>query len=180
MKSRTLLAVLVGVAILVTGGIGAWTSASQGAGAPPGNPNDTLTAARFELTIDGNAIASFSELVEVSTGFDPEDLELIVRGSETQLKLPPRRTPPTVTLKRGMTLNIEMAAWHDLALSDLATAKRTIALVGYNAAGVPVVRYHLTNAWPSKLVVNGGSAGASQVLLETVTMTCEFILRVSI
>ncbi len=180
MKSRTLLALLVGVAALAAGGIGAWTSASQGAAAPP--DGDALTAARFELSIDGHSIASFSELAGISSGFNIDELELITRGGgETLIKLPGKRTPPTVTLKRGMTRNIEMAAWHELVLlGDVAAAKKNVSLVAYNAAGEPVARYHLTDAWPAKLEINTLTAGASQVLMETVTMTCEFIQRVSV
>ena len=55
MKSRTLLAVVVGGALLAAAAIGAWTSSSQGA--TPGD--DALTAARFELTIEGASIGAF-------------------------------------------------------------------------------------------------------------------------
>ena len=76
MKSRTLVAALLAAAILVAAAIGAWTSSSQGAAAPPGG--EPLTAARFELTIDGHSLAVFSELVGISSSVDIED----VRRSE--------------------------------------------------------------------------------------------------
>jgi len=181
MKSRALLAVLLGAAVLVAGAIGTWTSTSEGAGAPPSNPNDALTAARFELSIDGHSLAVFSELAGISSGYNADELELITKGGDTQLKLPGKRTPATVTLRRGMTRNIEMAAWHELVLlGDVGAARRNVSLTAYNTTGDPVARYHLTDAWPSKLEVNGLTAGAGQALMETVTMTCEFIQRVSI
>ena len=40
--------------------------------------------------------------------------------------------------------------------------------------------YHLTDACPSKIEIGALKAGAPEVLMETVTMTCEFIQRVSI
>jgi len=175
MKSRTLLAVLAG-ALTVAGAIGAWTSTSQGATAP----DDALTAARFELTIDGHTLALFSEL-ELVSGFDRDELEIVSREGETELALPGKRKPPTVTLKRGMTRNIEMAAWHELViLGDVAAARRDVSLTMYNTKGDPVARYHLTDAWPSKIEVGALKAGESSVLLETVTMTCEFIQRVAV
>ena len=178
MKSRTLLAVLVGAAVLVAGGIGAWTSASKGAVPTP----DPFTAARFELTIDGHSLAVFSELAGISSGYNIEELELITRsGGETLIKPPGKRTPPTVTLRRGLTTNLELSAWHELVLlGDVAAAKKNVTLIAYNAAGEPVARFHLTDAWPAKLDINGLSAGAGQLLMETVTMTCEFIQRVSV
>ena len=48
----------------------------------------------------------------------------------------------------------------------------------YNTKGDPVARYHLTNAWPSKLEIGGLKAGSSEVLMETVTIVCERIERV--
>jgi len=174
MKSRTLLAVLVGAA-LVAGVIGAWTSASQGA-----TPGDELTAARFELTIDGRSLGSFSELGLIS-GFEREELELVGRGDETELKLPGKRTPPTVTLKRGMTRNIELAAWHELViLGDVAAARRNVTLTMFNAIGEPVATWNLIDAWPSKIEIGSLKSGDSSVTLETVTIACEFIRRVSV
>jgi hypothetical protein len=58
MKSRTLVAALLAGVFLVAAAIGAWTSSSQGAAAPPGG--EPLTAARFELTVDGHSLAVFS------------------------------------------------------------------------------------------------------------------------
>ena len=42
-----------------------------------------------------------------------------------------------------------------------------------------MARYHLEMAWPSKLEVGGLKAGASEVLMETVTLVCEHIQRVA-
>jgi hypothetical protein len=88
--------------------------------------------------------------------------------------------PPTVTLKRGMTRNIELAAWHELVILGDVAARKNVTLTMYDVTGDPVVRYHLTNAWPSKLEIGALKAGASSVLTETVTLVAEFIQRVSV
>jgi phage tail-like protein len=178
MKSRTLVAVSVAGAILVAAAIGAWTSSSQGAAAPPGG--EPLTAARFELTIDGHSLAVFSELVGISSSVDIEHIRLDTNRKHKLKKLPGKRTPPTVTLKRGMTRNIELAAWHELVILGDVAARKNVTLTMYDVTGDPVVRYHLTNAWPSKLEIGALKAGASSVLLETVTLVAEFIQRVSV
>ncbi len=177
MKSRTLIAALLAGAILLAAAIGTWTSSSQGAAAPP----DDLTAARFELTIDGHSIAVFSELVGISSSVQTEGLLVTKRKGTVLKKLPGKRTPPTVTLRRGMTRNIELAAWHELViLGDVAAARKNVSLTMYNTKGDPVVRYHLTNAWPAKLEIGALKAGASSVLTETVTLVSEFMQRVSV
>ncbi len=130
----------------------------------------------FELTVDGNIVALFPE-VELVSGIAPADLELVIRAGEAQLKLPARRTPPTLTLKRGMTTSLELVAWHEQAQLDNAAARRNAVLTAYNASGDPVARWNLTNAWPTKLQVNTLQAGD---LTETVTIVSERIERVAV
>ena len=138
------------------------SSVSAAVGRPGG---DALTAARFELTIDGHSLATFSRLIQISSH-------------------KPSLTGPTtvsVTLRRGMTRNIEMAAWHELVvLGDVAAARKSVSLTAYSAEGNPVARYHLTDAWPSKVEIDAVKTGSSEVLMETITLTCAFLQRVSI
>jgi phage tail-like protein len=95
------------------------------------------------------------------------------------VKAPGKRKPAAVTLERGMTSNLELAAWHELALSDNAAARKTATLTVYDVTGDPVARYHLENAWPSKLEVSTLDAGASELVLETVTFVADRVTRVA-
>jgi len=178
MKSRTLLAVLLGGAVLIAGAVGAWTSSSQGAGGGVGSGSDDPVAVLFEIAIDGSTVA-LSPDIELVSGIAPADLELVIRAGEAQVKLPARRTPPTVTLKRAMTSSLELVAWHELAQLDNAAARRSAVLIAYNATGTPVARWNLTNAWPTKLQLTTEGTGTTQVLMETVTLVSERIQRVA-
>lgn len=161
MSTRRSLAAALGV--LVIGAFAAGALAASG-------ENDALTAARFSITIDGYEIASFSELQGITTGVD-----VVSRGDK------PRPLPPTAVLKRGMSRSLELNAWHELVLlGDVAAARKDATLTIYDVEGKPVARYHLENAWPAKIEIGALKAGASEVLMETVTMTAEFIQRVSV
>ncbi|MPZ50355.1 MAG: twin-arginine translocation signal domain-containing protein [Dehalococcoidia bacterium] len=83
-------------------------------------PNDALTAARFSISIDGHEIAAFDQLESILSAID------ISEGLPR--RLPGKRTPPTVTLKRGMTPNIEMAAWHELVILGDVAARKSCSL----------------------------------------------------
>jgi phage tail-like protein len=96
------------------------------------------------------------------------------------LKLPAKRTPPTVTLERGLTSDTALWAWREAALAGAAGGRKGADLVMFDAEGTPVARYHLEQAWPSKLEIGALEAGASEVLMETVTIVCEKIQRVSV
>jgi phage tail-like protein len=143
-------------------------------------PNDALTAARFSITIDGYEIASFSELQGITTEVEPVDFLESTDKEVVFKKLPGKRKPPTIVLKRGKNTSMELWAWHEAVLQgNIVAARKSCSLIMYNFDGAPVARYHLENAWPSKLEISALKAGASEVLMETVTLVCEHIQRVA-
>ena len=141
---------------------------------------DAITAARFAITIDGSEIASFSELQGITTQVDVVDF---IESSDKEVimkKLPGKRTPPTVMLKRGKNSSMELWAWHEAVLmGDMALARKSCSLVMFDVGGKAVARYHLEHAWPSKIEIGALKAGASEVLMESVTIVCEHIQRVA-
>jgi phage tail-like protein len=144
------------------------------------SPNDALTAARFSIVIDGVEIAQFSELSGIVTEVEPVDF---LESSDKEVifkKLPGKRKPPHITLKRGKNLSTELWSWHEAVLTgDIAVARKSCSLVMYGFNGQAVARYHCENAWPAKLEISALKAGASEVLMETVTIVCESLQRVS-
>ena len=143
-------------------------------------PGDAITAARFSIVIDGYQIASFSELVGITTEVEPVELLESTEKEVMMKKLPGKKKPPTLTLKRGKNQSMELWLWHEAVLQgDIMAARKSCSLVMYATDGTAVARYHLEMAWPSKLEVGALKAGASEVLMETVTLVCEHIQRVA-
>ena len=139
-----------------------------------------ISVSRFSLAIDGYEIASFSELsgivaeVEASEYWDTTQTGTLVQ------KLPGKMKPPTVVLKRGLTGGMELWAWHEaVRVGTLASARKNCTLTMFNSVAQPVVKYFLSNAWPSKIELGALKAGTSEVLYETVTLTVERIQRQS-
>jgi phage tail-like protein len=149
-------------------------------GLGPNQPHDALTAARFSIVIDGCTIASFSELSGITTEVEAVDF---MESSDKEVifkKLPGKRKPPTVVLKRGKNTSMELWLWHQAVLNgDIVAARKSCSLVMYNTAGEAVARYYLYQAWPARLEVGALKAGASEVLMETVTIVCENLQRVA-
>jgi phage tail-like protein len=142
-------------------------------------PADTVTANRFSLAMDGNEIASFSDLggitaeVESVPYLESNDQE--VRYNQ----LPGKAKPPMIVLKRVMNRGMELSAWHDaVRKGQMDAARRSCTLTMY-ADGKPVAKYWLEQAWPTKLDISAMKAGSSAVMYETVTLVCEYIQRVS-
>jgi phage tail-like protein len=136
---------------------------------------DAITAARFSLTIDGVEIAQFSELVGILSEAGSDDL-----AGRILKKLPGKTKPPTVALRRALTADTQIAAWHDAALDgELSAARKSATLVMYATDGNPVAKFHLESAWPAKLEIGALGAERDDVLYEAVTLACERIRRVA-
>ncbi|MDW5330088.1 phage tail protein [Plantactinospora sp. KLBMP9567] len=142
-------------------------------------PDKALSAARYSLQIDGVEIAAFPELSGISSEVLPAELESTGREAGTR-RLPGKAKPATLVLKRGKNSSLELWNWQALAISGDPGAARNGSLVMYATDGTPVARYHLEHAWPSKLEIGAVKAGAGEVLMETVTIVCERLQRVSV
>jgi phage tail-like protein len=127
---------------------------------------------RFSLTVDGFEIASFTELVAITSEVDV----LESAGPESAVTA---TVTATVTLRRGLTGAMELWAWHQtLRAGKLAAARRSATLTMY-AGDQAFARYWLTNAAPIRLEVAPLEDGASAGLYETVVLACEEVQRVS-
>ena len=150
------------LAMLVACGMTAGIAAAPSTGA--------LSAVRFELSTDGHILAAFTEMEIISSSVT------LGEGSE-----PTITTTRTVVLRRPLTRNREMAAWHELViLGDVVAARRSASLTMYGADGAPVARFHLADAWPTKVEVTNVKVGNTTVLMETITMNCEYLQRISV
>jgi len=143
---------------------------------PAGSGGDgPIAPAQFSITVDGYEIASFSELIAITSEAVPDDLT----GGVLK-ELPGKRRPPTVTLRRGLSSDTQLSAWHESAVDGrTGESRKSAELVMYASDGKPVARYHLENAWPSKVEITSLKAGSSEVLMETVTLVCDTAQRVA-
>jgi phage tail-like protein len=139
-----------------------------------------MSAARFSLTVDGYEIAQFSELTGITTEVEVVDFMESSDKEAILKKLPGKRKPPTIILKRGKNASMELWAWHEAVMhGNLQAARKSGSIVMYGYDGKPVARYHFENGWPAKISIGALKAGASEVLMEEVTIVCEFLQRVA-
>lgn len=143
--------------------LAALSSATPAHAMPVAIPLAVTAARTFEMTVDGHGLHTFTELVSVSQAHDPS-----VKGGAKRF---------TVVLRRPATNNIDISAWLELSTLDPKTSKRSASVTGI-VGGNPTMRFHLTDAFPSKIEIT--SEGKAGVLMETVTMTCDFLQRVSV
>lgn len=114
------------------------------------------------VTVDNHTIGTFSEVVSISAGHEPG-----VKGSKKF----------SVVIRRQATRNMEFAAWAEIGMADPDEAKKQ-ASITVTVGGTATLKFALTKAFPTK--VEYASVGKSDVVMETVTMTCETLKRVAV
>lgn len=130
--------------------------------------------------MDGVILASFSELVELSSERESSDATPD-SDEEREARREARREelrdkgllPGIVKLSRGQTDELALFKW----LRE--GTRRDVVLVTYANNGDALDKYLLGGACATKLETTARPGVASQILYETVTLTCEDIQRVS-
>jgi phage tail-like protein len=143
---------------------------------------DPLVAFKFGLEIEGklsgffttvSGLGSESEVVEHKITI-PDTQETIVQ------KIPGRLTWTDVTLKRGVTSNVDVWEWRQMVVEGkIDDARTNCSVVAYNQANEEIARWNLDNAWPSKVTGPEMDAGSTDYMVEEITIVHEGMSRVS-
>jgi phage tail-like protein len=141
--------------------------------------NLPITAARFSLTVDGETIASFSELNGIKTEIKSTEFVESSENGLIQMNIPANPVMAEISFKRGQTADNKMWLWHEAARAgQMAAARKSATLYMFDAAGEVVAKYNLENAWPAKIELAGLRAGSADVLTETIVLKCDHCQRI--
>jgi phage tail-like protein len=131
---------------------------------------------RFLVEIDNIVQAGFSDCS--SFGSNVEVVEYREGGdSATVRKLPGKTSYPDITLKWGLTDSRELYDWHLAAIAGRSD-RRNGSIIQLDDQGVEKVRWNFFDAWPSKYDGPDFSAKSSDVSVDTLTLSCERLVRV--
>jgi len=134
---------------------------------------------QIALTIGADELAVFDELLGIA-----QEVEVVeaqdggASGPAFTRRRPGRQKLTDVTLRRPLSDDLTVAAWYQEVLSGEISAFRNVTLTAYDRINKPIARYTLVNAWPLKVDV--GALTDEQGMYETVTLTCEAILRIAV
>lgn len=79
---------------------------------------------------------------------------------------------PDIVLKWGVTKSRDLYNWH-LAVINGQLQRKNGSVVLLAADGTEAVRWHFSNAWPSKWDGPTLNAMSNDVAIESLTITCE-------
>jgi len=136
---------------------------------------------KFNVEIAGIQVASFSEATVPDTTVETVDYR---EGSDPtyKRKLSGLTSYGSLTLKKGLTDSMDLYNWFTLVTekgSEGANVQKNISLVLMDAASEEKVRWNIINAWPIKYETTGLNAGSSEVMIDTLELTIDYIVRAS-
>ena len=130
---------------------------------------------RFLLEIDGITQAGFSDCSGL--GSNVEVVEYRQGGDAASVrKLPGRASYPDITLKWGVTDSRELYDWHLTALNGRIERKNG-SIILMDDTGQEKVRWNFFTAWPSKYDGPDFSAKGNDVAVDTLSLSCERVVR---
>ena len=144
--------------------------------------SDTFTGdptLSFHFELDLNGISGYFASVD-GLGSESEMIEQKItdaQGLAINRRIPGRLTWGDITLKRGVTANIDFFEWMRAAVASPMSARRDGSIILYDAEKTEIARWNFEKAWPSKVSGPSFSADSSEVMMEEVILVHEYIER---
>ena len=141
---------------------------------------DGLISSFFSLEITGKMVGAFREVTNLgSENAVVEDKSRGPDGKYIIKKIPGTLKWNDITLKQGLTNNMDMWKWRKLVEEGkIDTARANGSIIMYDTAGTAIARWNLVNCWPSKLSGPAGKADGNEVAVQEMTLAHEGYERV--
>jgi phage tail-like protein len=141
---------------------------------------DSLISSFFSLEITGKLVGAFREVTNL--GSENSVVEDKARGADGKYiikKIPGTLKWNDITLKQGLTDNMDMWKWRKLVEEgNVEKARANGSITMYDTAGKPIAKWDLVNCWPSKLTGPAGKADGNEVAVQELVLTHEGYSRV--
>jgi phage tail-like protein len=132
---------------------------------------DPYRSFNFLVEIDAVTVAAFSDVSGLTA--ETEVIEYRTGGMlGGARKLAGLTKYTNITLKRGMTQNLELWNWYKNVV-DGKTDRRSASIVLLNEAHQEVLRWNIVNAWPRKWDGPALNARHNEIVIETLELAHE-------
>lgn len=142
---------------------------------------DPLVAFKFGLEISGKLSGFFTNVGGIGSESEVVEHKIVSDKGETIIqKIPGRLTWTEVSLKRGVTSNIDIWNWRKLVIDGkIDDARTNCSIIAYDQGQKEIARWNFENAWPSKVVGPELDSSSTNYMIEEVTIVHEGMVRVS-
>jgi phage tail-like protein len=140
---------------------------------------DPLVGFHYGIEVQGVVNGYFTECSGI--GSENELIEHKVvdeKGRESIQKIPGRLKWQDITLKRGITSNMDIWDWRDqIVEGKVDDARKNGSIVMFDQAGDEVARWNFENAWPLKVSGPSMKADSNEFGIEELVITHEGLYR---
>lgn len=142
---------------------------------------DPLLGFNFLLELEGAAAGYFTECSGIGSEHEIVEHKVVDKqGHEIVRKIPGRLKWQDITLKRGITSDLQLWAWRDaVVLGKVGEARKNITITMLDREYNPVSMWHFSNAWPSKVTGPSLKSDSNEFGVEEVTLVHEGMYRES-
>ena len=141
---------------------------------------DPLVSFNFSIEISGGLNGYFTEVSGL--GSETETIEHKIvdgKGNEVVRKIPGRLKWTDITLKRGITANMDIWTWRkQVEDGQVASARKNGSIMMLDQEGSIVARWDFKQAWPSKVTGPTPKSDSNEVGIEEMVLVHEYITRV--
>ena len=143
-------------------------------------PKDSCLGAWFAIEFQGKITGAFRECSGLGSENEiVEDKQALPNGSFVMKKIPGNLKVNNITLKQGITDDMDMWKWRALVeQGKVSEARKNGSLVLFSSDGKEIARWNFTNAWPSKISGPSINATSNEVAIEELEMAIETYERV--
>ena len=142
---------------------------------------DPLVGFNFGIEVSGIISGYFTEASGLGSEHEVIEHKIVIpEGREIIRKIPGRLKWGDITLKRGITANMDFWDWRkQVEDGQVASARRNGSIVMYDETFTEVARWNFENGWPSKVTGPSVNTTSNEVGIEEATIVHEGIVRVT-
>ncbi|MFC5182675.1 phage tail protein [Actinomadura harenae] len=136
---------------------------------------DAVASHNFGLQIDGVMVEYLQSVTGLTYAQDViEFKQNSAQGKPVTKKMPGVAQAGECTVVRGQTESPAFTTWiKDSIKGNMGSARKNASIIVMDYQNNPVKRYHMRNAWCSKIEASQLEAGGNAALTESVTITFE-------
>jgi phage tail-like protein len=142
---------------------------------------DPVVGYHFALDIQGTVKGYFTEVSGIGSETEVAEQKVVSeKGIQVVLKVPGRLKWGDITLKRGLTADMELWKWRKMVEDgDVKGARKNGSIIMFDQALKPVAQWDFKNAWPSKISGPNPKSDSNELQVEELTIVHEYIMRKS-
>lgn len=140
---------------------------------------DPLIAFHFAVEIQGVVSGYFTEVSGIGSESEIAEQKVVSeKGVEVVLKVPGRLKWGDITLKRGITTNMDIWTWRKMVEDgDVEGARKNGTITMFDQKLQAAAKWTFKNAWPQKVTGPTPKSDGNDIAMEELIIVHEYIVR---